>query len=642
MRNPNNVLALQQHGESETIVVRESKCLIRTTVDDQQVDCCAIFNGSNGTAIRSYVSDVLVNGSPATVRSLATGDEIELPCRTKLTVQAAPEIRPSISPRQRSAEEIDEQLSSLTGQPTLEKQEPAMIPQVPNEEKFLSPFSEDLPQILADATPATPSTETVAAPNASGSNDASADDSVVTSVDGQIGGLDDIQRHLQSLISATTLEAPQAQANVANSATPMTTDLSPFGNAAAGAAGVIASAAAATVATNVIDPANNEAAPQPTAPTPAPAIPTQDPPTSVAQNTAANESSASPSAELPTDLRNQLDDLMASLENQTNIAAASSAAPEYAVPATPEFTPPTPIASVDAPATPVPPVAPVQPTPVAPATPSLETNATPPVMVAPDSTLPPVFAADATPAPVEAELESAVPATAPPQQKNRSVAEVLGGMGIDVPGEEPNASQPAEPTYETPTAEPIQDPTQTAPAVPVFTNTPQAAAEQAPVSEVASDDPNDDIQAYMNRLLNRGSAEGTPVPEPVVAPVAVEEQVEVVVPLSPEEFVPNHKATRPANYESLREIANTSNRAALELSATKASSGSSLLRLLISFGALLAGIITFLFGLSYIASIFLIVAIIGFALFSIGRSAETKAISAAMQKASQSNQSKQS
>lgn len=156
-------------------------------------------------------------------------------------------------------------------------------------------------------------------------------------------------------------------------------------------------------------------------------------------------------------------------------------------------------------------------------------------------------------------------------------------MGMAIPGDDEIganertasvASQPQQPEVVAPT------PAQDVPASPVFANM-QNASEEAPVAEQPEGNADDDIQAYMNRLLNRSDspeAQSQPVPvAPVVGvpPHQVQEQqpVEEVKPLSADEFVPTHKATRPENYDTLREIANTTSRTAIETSSKNEKKG---------------------------------------------------------------------
>ena len=676
MSNSNNQVVLHRYGDSRPVVIGTSKCLIRSMIDSEQVDCCAIFSGPSGTVIRSYVSDVLVNGTPASVRSLSVGDEIELPCKNKFEVHASVEMQSVISSLHTDEEE-----------PGNNSEGPTVTTQNPSEETLLSPFSEDLPAIVAQAnvagsaaggdakqvvgidqrdidsmfsgittqsaegsgaavTPA-PQIPVVVAQPAAIDQPNSQDHQAAPALeaDEDIGEFADIQSHLQSLMSgAIPPEPPQPASSVTT----------------AGVVGTVASAAAANVAANVLgatpaQPAAPEAeldqpftAPpnlqaieevqpmpqvQPTvsvelvpealqAP-PAmqvppvvqvpPAIQTPPvaevqqyqavkPPVSTAapdspaaqpESTVATHGKSDPLSELPDDLRNQLDDLMSSLENQT------SQTDDNAASATADATP------VDAFGTP----AQAQPETFE-ATEALE---------------------------VEVEVEVEQPRQQPPQD-NRSVAEILGAMGMDVPGSEEVgfannvgsnvADQPLETAPETP-AQPIQN----TPATPVFSS-PQQDAEQ-----FDGEESDEDIQAYMDRLLNRAPKGPSESPAFVAPPSMQSEpepvQAEPVVPLSPEEFVPTHKASRPANYDTLREIANSSSRAAIQQSTsrTKTSSGQIFL-----FGLILSviGVIaTFCLSLHYIGVMFVIVAAICLALYLFAGKSQSKAVLEAMQKVRQ-------
>jgi hypothetical protein len=125
------------------------------------------------------------------------------------------------------------------------------------------------------------------------------------------------------------------------------------------------------------------------------------------------------------------------------------------------------------------------------------------------------------------------------------VAEILGSMGFSIPTDDDEESTSA--TLTTPVESATQSP--------------------EPVAPVAAPEPDaetDDIQAYMNRLLNRSSDEEvaqqkqeTLEQEKVEAELAKKEPPKV---LSEEEFVPRQKARRVEDFDTLREIANSSSR----------------------------------------------------------------------------------
>ena len=200
MSNSNNQVVLHRHGDRDPVSIGTSKCLIRSMIDNQQIDCCAIFSGRSGTAIRSYVSDVLVNGTPASVRSLSVGDEIELPCKTKFEVCASTEIQPVNFNRNQKSAEVNQQPASLVDESNTNNEGPVMTTQNSTEETLLSPFSEDLPQIVAQADVAEP---------------------VSNAADSQSGGIsqNDLDSMFSGMTTGSTEVAPVAAEPVAVRAT---------------------------------------------------------------------------------------------------------------------------------------------------------------------------------------------------------------------------------------------------------------------------------------------------------------------------------------------------------------------------------------------------------------------------------------
>ena len=449
-----------------------------------------------------------------------------------------------------------------------------------------------------------------------------------------IGGFNDIQGHLDSLMSGTMPPEPEATApSTPNVGADQSTSIAT--STAAGIVGTVATAAAATVAANVFtstpeQPAeanqttNLPPAPQvteqvpPVAPTQLPApvqpvepvqqitapiqapatqptapqqvAPVQNPPPVPATPTEANAEAsrdADALAELPDDLRNQLDDLMSSLENQTGQAddnAAETVGQEVAI------------------------------------IPSNEVEVE-----------------------VEVEVEAQVeqPAQAPVQE-NRSVAEILGAMGMEVPGAEESglANSIAQPPTPAPVEQHVAEAPpalQSAPPTPAFSNAQQTEATRD--AGQPGEDSNEDIQAYMDRLLNR--APNGPKESPVLVTEPAKEtpaelvKPEPVVPLSREEFVPNHKASRLANYDTLREIANNSSRAAIQQSTIKAKSGSIQFRLIAFVFSVIAAIVTFCLSLHYIGVMFVVVAAMSLALYLISNESQNSVVLEAMQKVSQ-------
>ena len=233
------------------------------------------------------------------------------------------------------------------------------------------------------------------------------------------------------------------------------------------------------------------------------------------------------------------------------------------------------------------------------------------------------------------------PVVAPePEKKSQSVADILGSMGMDVPGADEMESgttteiprsavastESVTPPFSSP-AVPVPNPTSPA----VFANTPGAKEERsAPVANQPTES-TDDIKAYMDRLLNRTGTEqpATPVSdETSVAPAAVEtsapQPVEQQPVLSAEEFVPNHVASRPENYDKLREIANTSSRSAIRNSSNKGMKASTLVKMILCPIAIVIAAILCWFGMIIPCCVSTIVAIISGGLLFLDHEPGTK------------------
>lgn len=382
MNNSNFNVVLQHVGGESPITLGYEKCLIRTVLENQRVDCCAIFNGPNGTAIRSYRSGVLVNGEPTSVRQLSTGDVIELPCETKIEVQQATQIRPAISQNGRSTEDIDQQLAKIQSEPSSPENN-YVTPPTDGEEKFLSPFSPDLPEITSESF-GQPVASTASPENQLTTADALAND--VPRVDDSPSVDDQDLESIFAKIGVTNVgsitnpvaenSAPEEAAVTANTAAvpvqpqpveqlaPSALDeaaairrqleaaMAPVGQAPRSVPNPIAALPEATIESApapVVAP-QPVAVPQPTAPV-VPAAPeavVAPMPTQVPQ---AEQSQEDPLAELPADLRDQLNDLVSSLKTGAEeTASLSNEIPVVAAPKQQQSVP-------------------VQPAPVVPSTP---------------------------------------------------------------------------------------------------------------------------------------------------------------------------------------------------------------------------------------------------------------------------------
>ena len=92
--------------------VSTKKCLITQPVAGAQgsVPECAIFRGTNGTAIRSYMGQMTVNGNEAEVHWLQKGDEVKLDSSC-FVVETLGFIEGALSPNDLST--FDEQVEKL-------------------------------------------------------------------------------------------------------------------------------------------------------------------------------------------------------------------------------------------------------------------------------------------------------------------------------------------------------------------------------------------------------------------------------------------------------------------------------------------------------------------------------------------------
>ena len=725
MNDNKSKVILQRIGDPAPVTIDQDKCVIRTRKENRLVDCCAIFNGPNGTALRSYSDDVLVNGAPAIASWLNSGDEIQLPCSTKLAVKSASQYRPF---------EVHNSLNEATPElvPVEARVEAthissqAVLDQYADdrEEVFLSPYSEDLPAVAPTpevaqpgplrpvqyqepltresfslqaaettnmqpanleptyvqpaatepsnaapvfAQPAIPE-QPVVSPTivASASvtpepvaSKSSVNDSVErfanvenTRINETDQRLDERNVDTPSVENVAEIRQPESQ-NSTDSHTkeiqsvmerlgvitgkPSTNQRVPespeveeapgrfnelqtvfqhqeqSANAQppdSGAAGI------APVPQIQAVPTNPAPVQQPAVQPPAPA---QTQTAAFAQRTpdVGSTPAADSISELPNDLRNQLNDLVSSLDNSPVASPRTEPVPTMVVEPS---QPVTPQAGADAPSQPVQaqqpgqgqyevyqqaaplqqqqfespqqeqipqqeeirqpemvqltePTPAIQPAPIAPQ-PTLQSDSQ-----TSDASFPPVLpnansfgeeARATEPVVQSAETESVVFETPKPVQQS-SVADILNNLGMSVPGVELSDASNNVP-------EPVEPPAQTMPAVepqPVQESVAesQVASEQGSVGHPAAEN-EDDIQAYMDRLLNRKSADevqaAAVAEQEEAAAVAAAPKPEPMKVLSAEEFVPTHRAARHESFEDLREIANSSSRTAIRESTSKA------------------------------------------------------------------------
>ena len=763
MNNSKLNVVLHRDGDRESVTLDQDKCLIRTVKGDHKIDCCAIFNGPYGTALRSYTDSVLVNGEPTVARWLIAGDEIQLPCSTRIEVRAATRVRttmsqstnsqstnpvanpaakPATSPvaNQRSvSENVASSLDSVEAilAPELQapvvpvapvapvpaantKSTPVKADEAEQEERFHSPFSADLPEVAAskpvpqsvvapEEKPAAPVADepaandlesifakmglanvgSIANPGAAEETSAATETNVapkpVVAPAAPTAEVQSVQN-----VPAAPVQKPQTQkpqADVPAPATPVapaaTPSVEPVAQNVSAApaqkpqadANASASAELASIFADV------PAAAAPTTPVvPTAATPSIEPVATVeisapASSETVDQPVVDPLSELPDDLRNQLNSLVSSLETETSApapannesvleklaptaaAATAAAAVAAAIPTISDLVKPQPAqqqsnAGATEAATPVRDESissmfedvmrsiqdqsnPTEEAPVAkPAVENVAAPASPAQTPSPvqatavQQPKPPVASEAPVAAPQPAESQ---PAQLKPKPKSQSVADILGAMGMEVPGDDevevkkpktpaPAAKAPA-PVAQTPiqTPEPAQTPS--TPPAQVFANVQPTSA--APEAGDTGSEADDDIQAYMNSLLNRAAPEpqtASPAPTteaPIetkiqpssfVSPPAQPEAEEVQAVLSAEEFVPSHKPSRPQNYDTLREIANTSSRSAIHSSNKRAKKESVSMKIVFGLIALLLAGATIWIGQYIIAGVFLSVA----------------------------------
>ncbi|QDV71397.1 hypothetical protein Poly24_51330 [Rosistilla carotiformis] len=187
---------------------------------------------------------------------------------------------------------------------------------------------------------------------------------------------------------------------------------------------------------------------------------------------------------------------------------------------------------------------------------------------------------------------------APPPEPAEEEASYYGSQAIDEPYDEAPAEEPVQksdlPRREVPLYEP-----------------PSESAASGSVAETPSEDEEDSIEAYMNRLLNRmhgKNDEPEPAapsrPEPTAAPVVSQPTVESLVEatvveeakqdvMHESEYVPRSAAPEhTANLTAMRELANSSARQAIAKSVRNRQRSQSMLKLFLS-GAFIMGSGTF-------------------------------------------------
>ncbi len=679
MNDSNLKVILQRAGDHSPVTINQDKCLIRTIHNDQHIDCCAIFNGPNGTALRSYTEDVLVNGEPVSAQWLNAGDQIQLPCSTCIEVKTATKQRPVFPSRNRSVAKVDAQLSGLLQENSVPV-DVSMASDDSKEEVFLSPFSSDLSELDAKGVAPVQSVTSVkpvspelqadekteidtldSQPSIAESLDADLDNSSskrvsqseeLESVFARLGVLnvgpmtpsglpkesDPVE--VETLTAGPEVQLPVAaqaesetkidfKASIRNELESVFSDapdvLTPPSLDSSDAAPLVADApvereqvscvvASTPVIPEHVTPTDPEAVLPSETVSPAVVesllVPEPVAPTLVVE--ASVPQTRDPLSELPADLQNQLNDLVSSLEFETDKPPAEVQVPTPALHVEQDvevsskmFTPPVVEPMIDDSIS------------------SLHDEEVRSVqeLVSEES----VAAAVIPIAPVDVPVAVEAPAepvviVEPPAKKSQSVADILGSMGMLVPGADEMSSQPVAAEVVPSTVADMQKPVEApsspvpVPTSPVFANMQRSPQKQAATGASKSGEADDDIQAYMDRLLNRAgttseraSDQSLEINNQVLqAPAPVEPSAV----LSAEEFVPSHRPTRPENYDTLREIANSSSRNAVRQCTSKARKESIVLKAVACLVSLVCAAVTFWFGMIIPAEVFLVVAIV--------------------------------
>lgn len=711
MNEQTSELVLRLPGENgKTIRIEDEKCLLRSVQANKMTDCCAIYNGSHGTALRSYSDHVLVNGEAASARWLNAGDRIELPGSMLVEVEAATQLRPISREKVQDAAQVSEQLSRIlapakphiagsepTGEaavqaqspvqaqsqknietvavaaPAAEPQQPQLATELPREDSndraaaLQSLFSNlgigsenttpkgttqtattqtATSEVIMPEPVSTPALQTLPPPTISETRFEAelptvAPSQEAPSQEAPTETFSSAETEQQPLVVEYTMDTPVAPSGndqvsetfptmnsllpdaapaetstwqesapaeplaaavidtvdptTAKPTTPNADEIleakrselaSLFGATAAttspnAAAPPVAAISAPETPLSPVDAGSLaalfEAAPTPVRepllesvpevqsepivpPTPDQFAEIPEEPMATATQESTQEPNPAPASELPSSLRDQLNDLMSSLSQESSEPAAPTAEPVVE-----------PVADVDVNVLGQPTFASTPESPESPESPE-ELDSTD-----------------------DAAEESIFDTTAEPAQTSSpGVAEILGKMGFSIPTNDedtPQQSADPMPTLESETSTLSPTAAATTMAVPVMAPAPAPTTTSPPAPIATTKEPVDDIEAYMNKLLNRPNEAATAAAEKA----AVEEQLEAEeartnVPsvLSEEEFVPRQKAKRLEDFDTLREIANTCSRTAIRDSNAKSEQDSFKTKVAL-FGAALAG-----------------------------------------------------
>ena len=625
----NDQLVLHRVGdENESLKIINDKCLLRSRLQGQLVDSCAIFVGPYGSALRSYCENVRVNGEVATARWIRVGDQIKLPCNTTLEVRSAPHVRldtasPPPSSEQQTGigaivEEANPTRYDVASEPpakvtnTVESErseaQPAMHTErvasltaifanlglVDDEEKTtgselqsLPPVSDqaeftEAPQVKPEVTADTETPKAVdGAAVAFESETAQAADQhdPVTTVDqdsieakkaqlevlfGPVGSSATQPAESQPAESQPADSQPAkaeptlVDPTVADTEQPIAAEQKPFGRQVAA---TIALSYLTDKNSAAIDPAESATAEvELTSPEPEAVDPASGMEAPFANQTPV-QVDVSPVPEAPQEESNlgSGDDADSLLERLGELAAAAGVARD----------------DNDA---------------------SQQTLTGGEGLTAVQSApLVDVIADTAGPQENSEEFTAEEPIVAADAVSNSSpgVADILGKMGFQIPTDD-NDDGVAEPVVPQPEVAPV------------------VSTPAAPINEGDAAEGEDDIQAYMNRLLNRGGEEVAPKveatdeedqpPVPVApvmpAPIGSKAEEEEAV-LTPEEFVPKVKAQRVDSFDTLREIANQSSRNAIQHSVKRSEKESRQVKTGLFIASVLGTILFFLFGLKF-------------------------------------------
>ncbi len=620
-------LVLQLTGgdrDGQVLPVTTQKCLLSSLITDKaeaEKYRCAIFRGEKGVAFRSYSELVLVNGAKTSVQWLSQGDSIQLTPEMKVVVKQLGALTTKPIPVSPAATATNPPLPKARQEEHTIALGAGILP--PSSATASHAPTEGT---VSQSKPAPASAQSALGAlnslSAEVSNtEAIASSTVAIEANGNVNQrVDNLSSELSSLVDKASELSPATDASTSQVEPPVTEPLreKQLPEASASIQDFLDKALASSGGAAAVTPETPVA--------PIQHAPSIDPVTAARSAAAIETPSESPSPSVAAKLRkeevtsslNRLLQGTAHIPAEQELSAPPAVISEVESPAVP--VPATPVPAIPVPATPtsasppvaIPPAAPQtsesevsraqsleflkslgidaaelglsEKTPAAPNTnptgQSVDLDASPestsPVTLPTADEIIASFSADNA-APTAAGVEQAteqeiveavVSAPVPVKAKAESVADVLARMqnagsldSFDMDGPEETTQEPA--------------------AAPVEFVVPEPAA-SATETKPKEGDEDSSVEDYMSQLLNRmrGETDSDSVEDDEKnsevsgsSPQKEAEKIEISVPAEPElvqetltaeEFVPKSKAVRMESFDSLREIANNSNRLAIQ------------------------------------------------------------------------------